>query len=141
MADRPLSPRQQRFVDEYLVDLNASAAYVRAGYRAKNGNVAGVSAHHLLKTPKVAAAVAEKLEDRSRETGITAAWALERLKIEAEYDGEDSSHSARVAALNLAMKHLGMLTEKIDAHVKVSERPRVVEIPVDATPGTGREVR
>ena len=36
-----LTPRQERFVAEYLADLNASAAYRRAGYTAKDANVAG----------------------------------------------------------------------------------------------------
>lgn len=36
-----LPPKQRRFVDEYLVDLNASAAYRRAGYQTGNPNVLG----------------------------------------------------------------------------------------------------
>ena len=36
MAGKKLTPRQQRFVDEYLIDLNATAAAGRAGYRDPN---------------------------------------------------------------------------------------------------------
>ena len=36
-----LTPKRQRFVNEYLIDLNATAAYVRAGYKAKDADVAG----------------------------------------------------------------------------------------------------
>ncbi|MDP7241770.1 MAG: terminase small subunit [Rhodospirillales bacterium] len=32
-----LSPKQQRFVDEYLIDLNATQAAIRAGYSNNNG--------------------------------------------------------------------------------------------------------
>jgi len=32
---RQLTPNQARFIEEYLIDLNAAAAYVRAGYAAK----------------------------------------------------------------------------------------------------------
>lgn len=52
-----LSPKQQRFVDEYLVDLNATAAYRRAGYVAR-GNAAEVNAARLLRNAQVQAAVA-----------------------------------------------------------------------------------
>ena len=51
----PLSDRQQRFVAEYLIDLNASAAYRRAGYAAKGAYVAGP---RLLTNVRIAAAVA-----------------------------------------------------------------------------------
>jgi phage terminase small subunit len=65
-----LSPKQARFVDEYLLDLNASAAYRRAGYSAR-GNAAEVTAHQLLRNPKVAAAIAEAQASRSTRTRIT----------------------------------------------------------------------
>lgn len=73
-----LTDRQQRFVDEYLIDLNASAAYQRAGYKAK-GNAAEVSAHHLLRNPKIAAAVAEAQQARAARTRVTADRVLQEL--------------------------------------------------------------
>lgn len=36
-----LTPRQQRFVDEYLIDLNATQAAIRAGYSEKGATVRG----------------------------------------------------------------------------------------------------
>jgi len=36
-----LTARQERFVDEYLVDLNATPAAIRAGYSAKSAHVEG----------------------------------------------------------------------------------------------------
>lgn len=60
------SPKQQRFVDEYLVDLNATQAAIRAGYSAKTAAAQG---SRLLSYAKIAAAVqagrarmSEKLE-------------------------------------------------------------------------------
>ena len=35
MAERKLTPKQQKFVAEYLIDLNATQAAIRAGYSAK----------------------------------------------------------------------------------------------------------
>ncbi|WP_116654411.1 terminase small subunit [Pelagibacterium sediminicola] len=61
-----LTPKQQRFVDEYLIDLNATQAAIRAGYSAKT---AEQQASRLLRNVKVRAAVetgqakaAQKLE-------------------------------------------------------------------------------
>ncbi|QGP80014.1 terminase small subunit [Sphingobium sp. CAP-1] len=65
-----LSPKQQRFVEEYLVDLNATAAYRRAGYAAK-GNAAEVNANRLLRNAKVAAAISAAMAARSERTEIS----------------------------------------------------------------------
>ena len=47
-----LSAKQQRFVDEYLVDLNATQAAIRAGYSEKT---AGAQGFDLLKKPEIEA--------------------------------------------------------------------------------------
>ncbi len=63
-----LTARQQRFVEEYLIDLNATQAYIRAGY--KNFDSAGVEASKTLNNPKIRQAVDEAMAERSRRTGI-----------------------------------------------------------------------
>lgn len=63
-----LNARQTRFVEEYLVDLNATQAYIRAGY-SKNG--ADVSAHKLLVNARVQEAIADAVKARSERVGIT----------------------------------------------------------------------
>lgn len=83
-----MTPKQQRFAEEYLIDLNATAAYRRAGYAAK-GNAAEVNAARLLRNAQVQAAVSEAQAERSRKTGIDAAWLLERLAAEAIADVSD----------------------------------------------------
>ena len=65
-----LNAKQNRFVAEYLIDLNATAAYKRAGYVAQ-GNSAEVNACVLLSNPKVAAAVQDAIKLRSDRTEIT----------------------------------------------------------------------
>lgn len=69
MADRPLTPKQQRFVEEYLVDLCAKSAATRAGYSVKSAECLG---YQLLQNPRVAAAVSAGREAQSKRTGITA---------------------------------------------------------------------
>ncbi len=63
-----LTAKQQRFVEEYLIDLNATAAAIRAGYSAKNADKIGPE---LLGKTRVAKAVSEALAARSRRTGIS----------------------------------------------------------------------
>ena len=52
--NRPLTPKQARFIEEYLVDLNAKQAAIRAGYSVKSAHVEG---SRLLINAKVAAAI------------------------------------------------------------------------------------
>lgn len=59
-----LPQKQERFVQEYLVDLNATQAAVRAGYRGSTGS-------RLLARPEVAAAVDRAMEERARRTEVT----------------------------------------------------------------------
>ena len=56
-----LNDRQQRFVTEYVVDLNATRAYLRAGYKSKTDQAAASEASRLVRTPKVAAAIQERM--------------------------------------------------------------------------------
>src|SRR5690348_13143915 len=65
----PLNPRQKRFVEEYLVDLNAAHAAGRAGYSMKSRKDIG---HALLRRPEVAAAIQRAMHARSTRTQITA---------------------------------------------------------------------
>ena len=62
-----LTVKQQRFVDEYLIDLNATQAAIRAGYSVKT---AGVQGSRMLGNVKVQQAISEKLAARSRRTGV-----------------------------------------------------------------------
>lgn len=62
-----LTDKQKRFVDEYLIDLNATQAAIRAGYSAKTANEQGA---RLLVNVSVQQAVAEQMAERSKRTGI-----------------------------------------------------------------------
>jgi uncharacterized Zn-finger protein len=107
--EEAMTPRQQRFVDEYLVDLNATRAAVRAGYSARTAEQQGA---RLLGNVKVAAAVQAALEARSDRIQISQDDVLRGLHREATLTGEGSSHAARVSAWSLLGKHLGMFVER-----------------------------
>lgn len=100
-----LNPKQQLFIREYLKDLNASAAYRRAGYRSKNADVDGPA---LLGKPGIRAAIDEVLEARAQRIEVTADQVLLRLWAEGNRTGEGASHSARVQALKLVGLHTGL---------------------------------
>lgn len=65
---KPLSAKQARFVEEYLLDLNATQAAIRAGYSERTARQAG--AENLSK-PVIVAAIAAAQEARSKRTEIT----------------------------------------------------------------------
>ena len=71
-----LTARQHRFVEEYLIDLNAKQAAVRAGYTARGARTTGP---RLLKNPEIGAAIAKAQAERGRRTGITADRVLQEL--------------------------------------------------------------
>lgn len=76
---QPITPQQQRFVDEYLIDPdNAAAAAKRAGYSIKN---AASLACNLLKHPGVAKAVKEAMGQRAKRLGITQDRVLQELAL------------------------------------------------------------
>lgn len=64
-----LTARQQRFVDEYLIDLNATQAAIRAGYSVQT---AGSIGEENLKKPEIETAIKKAKAERSRRTGINA---------------------------------------------------------------------
>lgn len=155
-----LTDKQARFVDEYLVDLNATQAAARAGYSAKTANEQG---SRLLANVSVRSAIEAAKKARSERTQITADRVLQELarlafvdvrrlyredgsmKAPHELDDDTAAALAAVevteelgpsgegdggrelvgftkkaklydkgAALALAMRHLGMLKDKVE---------------------------
>lgn len=63
-----MTPKQEAFVREYLIDLNATQAAIRAGYSAATAYSQG---QRLLKDVEVAAAIEKAMAERSMRTNIT----------------------------------------------------------------------
>lgn len=117
-----LTAKQARFVEEYLVDLNATQAAIRAGYSERTAKAIGCEN---LTKPDVIAAVSAAQDKRTKKVELTQEWVLERLAAEAEDHGEDSTASARIKALELLGKHIGMWPNKVKVEgsvdVEISE--------------------
>ena len=71
-----MTPKQQQFVDEYLVDLNATQAAIRAGYSAKTAYSTG---HENLRKPEIATAVTEAQAGRAKRLEVTADRVIEEF--------------------------------------------------------------
>lgn len=111
MAGKKLTPRQAAFIREYLLDLNATQAAIRAGYSEKTAYSQG---QRLLKNAEIQEAVQEAQAERAERLELTQDDVLKGLLLEAMREGEGSSHSARVAAWGHLGKHLGMFTDKVE---------------------------
>jgi phage terminase small subunit len=72
-----LSAKHARFVSEYLIDLNATAAYRRAGFAPKDADVSG---HKLLARPEVQVAIAVGKARQMASADLSAARVLEELR-------------------------------------------------------------
>ncbi len=119
-----LTAKQERFVAEYLVDLNATQAAIRAGYSEKSATAEG---SRLLVNTKVAAAVAAAQAKRSERTEITQDYVLavitntiercQQAKAVTDHDGKETGEwtfnaNAVLKGAELLGRHLAMFTDK-----------------------------
>lgn len=72
-----LTKKQRLFVDEYLIDLNATQAAIRAGYSTRRATEIG---YQLLQRPEVAQAIQAALAERSKRTEVEADYVIRRLR-------------------------------------------------------------
>jgi phage terminase small subunit len=105
-----MTPKQTRFVEEYLVDLNATQAAIRAGYSERTAYSQG---QRLLKNVEITDAIAAKRAAVSEQTQITVQQVVAGLHAEAVFMGEGSSHGARVTAWSWLGRHLGAFTDRL----------------------------
>lgn len=72
-----LNAKQQRFVDEYLIDLNATQAAIRAGY--KKTEYTDTNANKLLENTRIREAIDKAMAERSKRTGINQDRVIQEL--------------------------------------------------------------
>lgn len=114
-----MTPKQELFVREYLVDLNATQAAIRAGYSKNRADAMG---HENLRKPEIASAVQAAMNERAKKVQLTAEDVLrdinlvkdDAMQLTTDKDGNRSmaNHAAALKALELQGKHLKMFTEK-----------------------------
>lgn len=126
-----LTPKQERFIAEYMIDCNATQAAIRAGYSPKTANEQGA---RLLANVSISRSVEVEQAKRAGKVGLDSEWVLRRLKeisdrcMQAEpvliregsewvESGEykfDSSGANK--STELIGKHLGMFTDKLEVN-------------------------
>lgn len=84
-----LTEKQKRFVDEYLIDLNATRAYKAAYPRVKNDETASVNGSRMLRNAKVEKYINERMKAREKRTEITQDRVLKELAKIAFVNGAD----------------------------------------------------
>lgn len=94
-----LTPKQSLFIKEYLIDLNATQAAIRAGYSKKTAEIIG---HENIRKPKIAAAIQEEINKRAERAELSADMVINELRLIAFADmqnyvsvNEDGSMQAK----------------------------------------------
>ena len=114
-----LTARQQRFVDEYLKDLNATQAAIRAGYKATTAVAA--NAARLLTNVKVQEAIEARKQARVERVELEQDWVVNELRKVAQKclpveddDGKPMANIVNVGvkALELIGRHQGIFIDK-----------------------------
>ena len=100
---KPLNAKQSRFVEEYLIDLNATQSAIRAGYSAKTAHSQGP---RLLEHVGVAAAIEKASEACSERTQVTQDQVINELKKLAFSNMEDFSKVGEDGDATLNLKNI-----------------------------------
>ena len=136
MARSKLTAKQLKFVQEYLVDLNATQAAIRAGYSKKTAEIIG---YENLRKPGLSAILKEEMDKRAKKTEITAEYVLNTIRetIERcaqkepvmEWDAEAKcmvetgewqfKENGVLKGCELLGKHLGLYLDRVDHSGKI----------------------
>ena len=116
-----LTPKQKRFVEEYVIDCNATQAAIRAGYSPKTAYSIG---QENLKKPEVMKAIAEKQKKVSEKTEYDAlAWRKDMLDYKKTLEqkvflGDDEAAVETFTDPTNLMKCMDMLGKHLGAYNK-----------------------
>jgi phage terminase small subunit len=103
-----LSAKMELFASEYLVDLNATAAVLRAGYKTKNPNRLGTE---LLRHPLIKALIDAAMQKKIETNEIKADYLINKLVSIIE-NTETSNPTACLRAIELAGKSIALWKER-----------------------------
>jgi len=121
---KPITPKQRRFADEYLLDLNGAAAARRAGYSAKS---ADKIAWRLLRTPQVRGYLDRKMEVEAERHDINAD-AIVRMLVTACQDAADEKQNGpRVRGIELLGKMVGLFANRLDLNFRDQSDRALIE--------------
>ena len=110
-----LTSKQRKFCDEYLIDLNATQAALRAGY---SKNTATVIGYENLTKPYIMEYIKEKQDEIAHRNDVTVDFVINGIR-DIAIEGEHENN--RLKAYDLLGKHLGVFEKdnKIDVNIQV----------------------
>ncbi|QGP57378.1 Terminase small subunit (plasmid) [Piscirickettsia salmonis] len=115
-----LSAKQQKFVTEYLVDLNATQAAIRAGYSEKTANRIG--SQNLSKVD-IQTEIEKRRGKIEKKTEITVERVLaEYGKIAFSEASETLKNQDKLKALDALGRHLGLFVHKVEADINLNKK-------------------
>ena len=121
-----MTERQKRFADEYLIDLNATRAYLEAYPSVKKEKTAAQAGSRLLRNVKVAEYIRERMQKRQERTEITQDRVLEELAAIAFAKSTDYAE-VKNGAVNI--KDSSVLTEQqVKAIASIKEGKFGIEV-------------
>jgi len=126
-----LTAKQEMFCREYLIDLNATQAAIRAGYSEKTAVVIGCE--NLIK-PNIAVCIQELMAKRSKKVGVDAEWVLKGIEELTDQLIKTDDAKAAYKGYELMGRHLKLFTDKVElgGEVKVTQISRkIVEVKSD----------
>ena len=106
---KPLTERQEVFCNEFIKDLNAVQAAIRAGYSTQH---AKKNAYTLLRPPRISERISELKGDSIKRTKIEADDILRRLVRIAERTEQEGDYNAAIRSLELLGKHQALWTDR-----------------------------
>ncbi len=129
MEKRPsgLTPKQERFCQEYVADLNATQAAIRAGYSAKTANEQG---SRLLAKVSVKAHIAELQQAAAKRNEVTVDTVVGMLLDSYDEAKKANQHGPAVRAAELLGKQFGMFIDRhqVDEVSQLSDQQLAVNV-------------
>ena len=123
ITTQELTDRQARFCEEYLIDLNATQAAIRAGYSEKTANRI---ASELLSKLDIQEKITELKAERAKRTEMTQDSVIQELAAVARAEVKGVRAVDKLKALELLGKHLGMFVERYEVNAADIEK-RIAE--------------
>lgn len=123
ITTQELTDRQARFCEEYLIDLNATQAAIRAGYSKKT---AREQAAQNLSKLNIQEKIAELKAERAKRTEMTQDSVIQELAAVARTEVKGVRAVDKLKALELLGKHLGMFVERYEVNAAEIEK-RIAE--------------
>ena len=132
-----LNEKQKRFADEYLIDLNATQAAIRAGYSARSADVTGA---RLLANARVRAYIDARMAELSKRTGVNQERIIRELARIAFLDPtklanmdtaellDNTTEDDRAAIASVKVKLMNGDVEMTEREIKFADKIKALEL-------------